>query len=76
MNILKKLFFFNKKVVIKERLNQEVFDQYGEIANLVKEGRIKLNLTINDLSKISKIPEQTINSIENNNPKSIPKHRF
>ena len=42
----------------------------------MKEGRIKLNLTINDLSKISKIPEQTINSIENNNPKSIPKHPF
>ena len=76
MNILKKLFLFNKKVVIKERLNREVFDQYGEIANLVKEARIKLNLTINDLSKISKIPEQTINSIENNNPKSIPKHPF
>ena len=76
MNILKNLFLFNKKVKVKERLNQEVFDQYGEIANLVKEARIKQNLTIQDLSRISKIPELTIKSIENNNPKYIPKYPF
>ena len=70
------MFLFNKKVEIKERLNQKVFDQYGEISNLVKEARIKRNLTIQDLSRISKIPEQTINSIENNNPKYIPKYPF
>ena len=76
MNILKNLFLFNKKVEIKERLNQKVFNQYGEIARLVKEARIKRNLTIQDLSRISKIPEQTINSIENNNPEYIPKYPF
>ena len=76
MNILKNLFLFNKKVENKERSNQKVFDQYGEIANLVKEARIKRNLTTQDLSKISKIPERTINSIENNNPKDIPKYPF
>ena len=76
MNILRHLFLFNKTIEIKERLNQEVFDHYGEIANLVKEARIKRNLTIKDLSKISKIPQQTINSIENNNPKYIPKYPF
>ena len=76
MNIMKNLFLFNKKVEIKERLNQKVFNQYGEIAKLVKEARIKRNLTIQDLSRISKIPEQTINSIENNNPKYIPKYPF
>ena len=76
MNIMKNLFLFNKKVEIKERLNQKVFNQYGEIAKLVKEARIKRNLTIKDLSRISKIPEQTINSIENNNPKYIPKYPF
>jgi len=76
MNILKNLFLFNKKVEIKERLNQKEFNQYGEIAKLVKEARIKRNLTIQDLSRISKIPEQTINSIENNNPKYIPKYPF
>ena len=76
MNILKNIFLFNKNVENKERSNQKVFDQYGEIANLVKEARIKQNLTIQDLSRISKIPEQTINSIENNNPKFIPKDPF
>jgi cytoskeletal protein RodZ len=76
MNILKNLFSYNKKLEIKESLNQKVFDQYGEIANLVKEARIKRSLTIQDLSRISKIPKQTINSIENNNPKYIPKFPF
>ena len=76
MNILKNSFLFNKKVEIKERSNQKVFDHYGEISNLVKEARIKRNLTIQDLSRISKIPQQTIDSIENNNPKYIPKYPF
>ena len=76
MNILKNILLFNKKVEIKEKLNPKSFDQYGEIANLVKEARIKRNFTVQDLSKISKIPAQTINSIENNNPKYIPKYPF
>ena len=76
MNILKNLFLFNKKVENKNDLNFVVFDRYGEIAKLVKEARIKQNLTIQDLSRISKIPAQTINSIENNNPKYIPKYPF
>ena len=76
MNILKNLFLLNKKVEIKEGLNQRVFDQYGEIANLLKEARIKRNLTIKELSRISKIPELTIKSIENNNPKYIPKYPY
>ena len=76
MNIFKNLFLLNKKVENKERSNQKVFDQYGEIGNLVKEARIKQNLTIQDLSRISKIPAQTINSIENNIPKYIPKYPF
>ena len=76
MNILKNIFLFNKKVEIKKRFNQKVFDQFGEISNIVKEARIKRNLTIQDLSRISKIPQQTIDSIENNNPKYIPKYPF
>ena len=76
MNILKNLFLFNKKVEIKEGFNQKVFDQYEEIANLVKEARIKRNLTIKDLSRISRIPEITINSIENYNLKYIPKYPY
>ena len=76
MNIFKNLFFVNKKVDNKERSNQKVFDQYGEIGNLVKEARIKQNLTIQDLSRISKIPQQIINSLENNDPEYIPKYPF
>ena len=76
MKILKNLFLLNKKVRNKKGLTQGVFDQYGEIARLVKEARIRQNLTIRELSMISKIPEQTIISIENNNEKSIPKYPF
>ena len=76
MNILKNLFLFNKKGENKKSLNQSVFDEYGEIAKLVKEARIKQNITIQDLSRISKIPEQTIISIEDNNQSFIPKYPF
>ena len=76
MNILKNLYLFHKKVENEEGFNEMKYDQYGEIAKLVKEARIKQNLTIQDLSRISKINEQTINSIENNNQKFIPKYPF
>ena len=76
MNILKNLFLFNKKIENKKIFNQDVFDHYGEIAKLVKEARIQQNLSIQDLSFISKIPEQTINSIENNNENIRPKYPF
>ena len=77
MYILKNLFFFNKKVESKTNdLNHGTFDQYGEIAKLVKEARIQQNLSIHDLSRISKIPIQTIISIETNNKKYIPKYPF
>ncbi len=75
MNILKKLFLFNKKTENNKVLDNRVVDQYKEIAKLVKEARIKQNLTIKELSHISKIPEKTINSIENNN-NNRPKYPF
>ena len=76
MNILKNLFLFNKKSENRSGFNQELFDQYEEIAKLVKNARLQQNLTIHDLSRISKIPVQTINSIENNNQKFIPRYPF
>ena len=76
MKILKILFFFNKKTENKEVLDQKLFDQNIEIAKLVKDARIQQNLTIKQLSLISKIPEQTINSIENNNKRIRPKYPF
>jgi len=75
MNFFKNLFLFNKKVENKKGLSEGV-DQYREIAQLIKEARVKKNLTIQELAKISKIPAQTINYIENNNEKFIPKYPF
>ena len=57
-------------------MNIEGFDQYEELAKLVKEARIHQNLTLKELSRISKIPEQTINSIENNDKTTRPKYPF
>ena len=76
MNILKNLFLFYKKTENDKVLNHEVVDQYSQIAKLVKEARIKQKLTIKELSRISKVPEQTINSIENNNKNIRPKYPF
>ena len=76
MDILRSIFLFNKKVENKKHLDQEEFDNYGEIAKLVKEARIKQKLTIQELSFISKIPIQTIDSIENNNENIRPNHPF
>ena len=76
MNILKKLFLFNKKTENNKVLDNRIVDQYKEIAKLVKEARIQQNLTIKELSHISKIPEKTINSIENNNNNIRPKYPF
>ena len=76
MNIFKNIFLFNKKVEINKDLNHEVIDQYSEIAKLVKEARIQQNLTIKELSYISKIPEKIISSIENNLKKNRPNYPF
>ena len=76
MNIFKNLFLLKKKSVIDNEVNHVLVDQYGEIARLVKEARIQKNISIQELSGISKIPEQTIISIENNNKKIRPKYPF
>tara|TARA_Y100000287_G_scaffold173053_1_gene160789 strand:- start:262 stop:765 length:504 start_codon:yes stop_codon:yes gene_type:complete len=76
MNILKNHFLFNKKTKNNEALSNEMVERYIEIAKLVKEARIKQNLTIKQLSRLSKIPEAIINSIENNNDDFRPKYPF
>ena len=76
MNILKNLFLFNKKSEKNKEFNHELVDQSLEIAKLVKEARIQQNLTIKELSYISKIPERIINSIENNNKSTMPEYPF
>ena len=76
MNILKNLFLFNKKSEKNNELSPRLVDQSLEIAKLVKEARIQQNLTIKELSYISKIPERIINSIENNNKSTRPEYPF
>ena len=76
MNIFKNHFLFKKKPENNKVSINEVVDQYKEIAKLVKEARIQKNLSIQELSRITKIPEQTINSIENNDKKARPKYPF
>ena len=76
MNILKNLFLIKKKSEKNKDFSSGLDDQYIEIAKLVKEARIQQNLTIQDLSRISKIQEQTITYIENNDKKFIPKYPF
>ena len=76
MNILKNLFLFNKNQENNKDFSNKVVDHYEEIAKIVKEARIQQNLSVKELSKISKIPEQTINSIENNITNIRPKYPF
>ena len=76
MNILKNLFFLYKKSKINKEFSPGLVDQSLEIAKLVKEARIQQNLTIKELSYISKIPERIINSIENNNKNIMPEYPF
>ena len=76
MIILKNFFLFNKKSKKNKDFSPRLVDQYIEIAKLVKEARIQQNLTIKELSYISKIPERIINSIEVNNKKIRPEYPF
>jgi len=76
MNILKNLFLINNKSEKNQDFSFGLVDQYLEIAKLVKEARIQQNLTIQELSYISKIPERIINSIENNNKNIRPDYPF
>ena len=76
MNILKNLFLLNKKSEKNKDLISGLVDQYIEISKLVKEARMQQNLTVKELSYISKIPERIINSIENNNKNIRPEYPF
>ena len=76
MKKLKDLFFINKqKEIYQESFIPEV-DQYKEIGKLVKEARTQKNISIEELSRISRIPKDTINSIENNIENLRPKYPF
>lgn len=76
MNKLKNFFRLKENIQNKKKLIEDDFDQYFEIGKLVKEARIQQNLSIEELARISRIPEKTIISLENNNKNLIPKYPF
>ncbi len=76
MNILKNLTLFNKNSDKSKEFSSELVDQDKEIAKLLKDARTQQNLTIKELSYMSKIPERIINSIENNNKNIRPEYPF
>ncbi|MDC3031477.1 helix-turn-helix domain-containing protein [Prochlorococcus sp. AH-716-P08] len=76
MNIFKNLFLSKKNSEKNKDICPRLVDNYNEIAKLVKEARIQQNLTVKELSYISKIPERVINSIENNNKNIMPEYPF
>ena len=82
MKLLKNFFLRNNPKVHDEvspngmSSIDKTFDQYDKISKLLKEARIQKNLTIEELSNMTKIPEYTLNSIENNIEQTRPKYPF
>ena len=66
----------NKNSDVKTNNNTDITDPYIEIGNLTKEARIAKNLSIDDLSDLSKIPNSTLIAIEKNNKSLLPKYPF
>ena len=72
-----KLFNFKRFEELRIKKNSEsVVDPYINIGNIIKENRVKRNLSIEDLSFLSKIPISTILGIENNVKELIPPYPF
>ena len=72
-----KLFNFKKSKDFNiKKQNDLQIDPYIDIGNIIKESRIKKNLSIEDLSSLSKIPISTIVGIEKNIKELIPKFPF
>ena len=72
-----KLFYFKKFQKLNLKKNEGIIvDPYTDIGNIVKENRVKKNLSIEDLSSLSKIPISTISGIENNIKELIPPYPF
>ena len=71
-----KLFSFQKFEKLKKKNRDIIVDPYISIGTIIKESRVKKNLSIEDLSFLSKIPISTILGIENNVKELIPPHPF
>ena len=73
-----KLFKFKnfEKLKIKNTKDSKVDDPYINIGGIIKENRVEKNLSIEDLSSLSKIPISTIFGLENNVKELIPPYPF
>ncbi len=72
-----KFFCFQKFEEFKiKKKKDSIADPYINIGNIIKESRVKKNLSIEDLSFLSKIPISTILGIENNVKELIPPYPF
>ena len=76
MNIFNINFLKKNKIIIDDKDHSNKYDHYVEIGKLVKEARIENNLSVKELSIISKILESSINSIENNIEDLRPRDPF
>ena len=76
MKIFKNLFLKNNSRIDNKKNLNHIVNQYDEIGKLIKEARIQKNISIEELSRLSKIPKYTINSIENNIEHIRPKYPF
>ena len=76
MKGFKDLFLRNKQKTEIKKESNDLVTQYEVIGRLLREARIQKNLSIQELSRISKIPEYTIRSIENNIDNVRPKFPF
>ena len=76
MSIFNINFLKNNKKILHEKKQSKNFEDYEEMGKLVKEARLKNNLSVKELSNISKIPESSINAIENNINELRPRYPF
>ena len=76
MKILNFDFLRKNNKGFKKISQNEISDPYYEISKLLKDARIQNNLSIKELSEISKIPNPIINAIENNIKEIRPKYPF
>ena len=76
MKIFKNLFLKNHSNRDNNRSLNKMVNQYDEIGKIIKEARMQNNISIEELSRLSKIPKYIINSLENNIEHIRPKYPF
>ncbi len=76
MQIFKNLFLKNQSKRDNNISLNKIVNQYDEIGKIIKEARIQKNISIEELSRLSKIPKYIIHSIENNIEHIRPKYPF